>query len=67
MVRFRPRTGDFIINGDVFDIYTIKSNKKKAIKAKKMLKKRYGRVRILKRSGEYNVVVDSLSKLKKVM
>ena len=54
---YRPRTNDFVIDGDVYDIYTIKKNKRDAQITQTKLKNRYGSVRILKRSDGYYVLV----------
>ena len=68
MIRYRPRTGDYEIGNRIYDLYDIKRRKSDAIKVKNRLKKRYKRVRILKRSDGYSVIIDSLSerKLKRV-
>jgi len=64
MARFRPRTGDFLVNGRIYDVYDIKKAKKDAEKAKQKLLVKYQRVRIVKRGGEYNVLIDSHSERK---
>lgn len=57
MPRYRSRTNDYVINGKVFDIYTIKKSKGKAKKSKSKLKNKYKNIRIIKRTDGYNVIV----------
>ena len=54
---YRPRTNDFVIDGNVYDIYSIKKTKREAIATKLKIQSRYKMIRILPRSDGYYVLV----------
>jgi len=54
---YRKRTNDYIIDGKVFDIYTITRRKIDVNKFKRTAKRKYKYVRVLKRKDGYYILV----------
>ena len=54
---YRQKTGDYVINGKVFDLYDTTTRKADISEIKKRAKKKYKYVRVLRRNNEYQIWV----------